>query len=236
MKKIFFSILAIAALITFNSCNDDETPFDADADVLVLTRYSETGPPEFAAAYFVYANKSMQDVMVITPGGQQVELGADGNYTATFFKEPADEDYTSTPPTPGEYNFDILTEKNKEVLISDVLESNYVMPVEITSYTLEDNTLSIGWEETASAEAYRVRFIQMTDDGENVYFATNFIEGDTLIVENATSNINYQGTPPQPGEDYTIEVMAYNFEADAEAELFYNIQSISTARRTITWE
>jgi len=35
-EKIFFSILAIAALITFNSCNDDETPFDADADVLVL--------------------------------------------------------------------------------------------------------------------------------------------------------------------------------------------------------
>jgi len=235
MKKLTLFLTLLGTILSLYSCGDDETAFNAFGDVVVLTRYSESGPIEFTTAYYVYGNKSMQEVTVTTPDQNQIELEPYDGYTSTFLLEPNDEDYSSVPPTYGEYKFHIITSGNNMDSVSDILGSNYYQsPVTITESTLEENTLIVTWSESSDADAYRVRVLETTDDSENVYYISNLYSSTSFELNYANNYVTYQGASPQEGEEYIIEVLAYKFEEDYVGDM-YNIESISSARTTIIW-
>ncbi|MGQ1889391.1 hypothetical protein ACT29H_03015 [Thermophagus sp. OGC60D27] len=235
MKNLSFLLTLLGIIISLNSCNDEETAFSAYGDVVVFSRYSESGPIEFATAYYVYGNKSMQDVIVTTPNGNQKALNPYEGYSSTFLIEPADEDYSTVPPTPGTYKFQIRTSSNETDSISDILtSSSFVSPVNISDFSLENNTLSAEWSEPSNAEAYRVRVLKLTDDSEIVYYASNLFSSTSFELNYASNYVKYQGNLPEEGEELIFEVLAYQFEEDFVGDL-YNIESISSARSQITW-
>ncbi|MFW6268154.1 MAG: hypothetical protein ACOC1E_03385, partial [Marinilabiliaceae bacterium] len=143
-KRKMLLMLPLAAILMFTACDDDEDPaFEAEVDVFVLSQNNADGDVVYAPVYYVYGNKSMDDVTVLTPDGSEVQLDSDGNTHSRFLKEPSEEDFQPTPPTQGDYNFDILVSSGEEVRESDQLGPEYLPPVTIEKAVVEENVLDM---------------------------------------------------------------------------------------------
>jgi hypothetical protein len=235
MKKESLLIFSLALLLTMASCNEDETPFDATTDVLTWTRYDSEGNLEYGNAYYVFANKSMADVSVKTTDNKTITLAPNAGSKATFYKEADDKDYSKTPPSIGTYSFDILTSNNEEVKMTDQLESSFAAPVNITKANIKDDVLDLEWDDAAKAQAYFFNIKKISDDTETQLFFTRSLLQETSYSIN-TFDLSPQLKTPSEGEEYIIEVRAYKFESNVEVNLTSNIQSVSFAKATITWE
>lgn len=234
MRKSVSIVIGIILTGFTVSCNEDETSFSAEVDVFTLSQYNQEGIPEFANAYYAYANKSMQSVEVSTPLGDLVELSTNGGINSTFFKEPQAGDFSGSQPMPGTYDFEITTKNNKVHLLSDKLESNVILPVNITQGTIEDNTLKVKWEKDENALAYLFRILEDDPGAPRALLSSGFIESDSIVAN--LGSLNFPSEMPVSGNDYVLEVRAYRFESDKEVNLEYNIQAVSSAEKTITWE
>jgi hypothetical protein len=226
---MFFLVL----LLTGVSCNEDETSFHAECDVYTFTRYDSEGYLEYGNLYYVYANKSMDDVSVTTPNNNTITLAACDGSTSTFYKDTDDEDYSKTPPITGTYSFNILTSKNEEVKISDQLENSFAMPVDITKANIENDVLDLEWNDNANAYIFSIK--KISDNTEKqLFLCKNFLVKTSYSID--TSDLSSELIAPSEGEEYVIEVLAYKFESGVGLTLAYNIQSISFAKATITWQ
>jgi hypothetical protein len=232
MKKLSFILFLIGSILAFNSCNDDEVDFNAYGDVIVLSRYLETDELEFAAAYYAYGNKSMENVTVITPDGNNIELEPYNEYiTSSFKKEPTDENYSPNLPLSGVYQFVISTTSNETDSVSDIVESeNFVYPVKINDVSFTDNTLSAEWDEVPNADAYGIRIVNLSDP-ETIYFSSGWFSETSFELSYVNSQIT---NPLQSGEEVIIEILACKFE-DVVGDI-YNFESISSSRTTLIWE
>ena len=171
MTRKMLWILPLAAMFALVACEDDEVAFEAEADVFTLAENNEEGQVVYAPVYYVYGNKSMDEVTVISPNGNEVELGYEGGMKSRFLKEPADEDFQRMPVAQGNYNFDILTSGGKEVQLSDRLESSSIPPTSIDYAKVENNVLDMEWNDIG-ANAYTLRIHAMTDDGDQLIFGS----------------------------------------------------------------
>ncbi|MFO8001780.1 MAG: hypothetical protein R6U46_11085 [Marinilabilia sp.] len=232
MKRTMLWILPLAGLLAFSSCNDDESPFEPEADAFILSEVNEDGAPVFAPVFYVYGNKDIDVVTVQTPMGDEIELGPDGNLSSRFKWEPSEEDFEQTPPQGGTYSFDILAANGEEVELTDELGSGALSPVDIYAAEVESNILEMEWSEAQGALAYTLRIHSITEDGERQIYGSNFIETDSLRLNPAQENFE---TQPNVGEDYILEIQAYMFEDGTQSEFEYNIQAISSAKDTVTW-
>ncbi len=234
MKYLKILMLPLLGLPFFTACNDD-TAFDANADVFIMSRELNEGGTEFAPAYYVFANMGMKNVDVITPGGTApIELEPLGGLTSTFALEPKDQDYHPTPPPYGAHTFNVLTNKNEEIQLSDILESNVILPTATLTAMVEDNKLTVDWDKVTNAEAYIVRMYN-NEDGQLI-FGTQFIT-DTTDITMLVSSIGQQGgVTPMPGKTYKIELQAYLFEEGITYDHGVNIQCVSIKQITWTWE
>ena len=233
-KSKMLLMLPLAAILVFTACEDEETAFEADVDVFVLSQKNAEDAVVYAPVYYVYGNKNMDDVTVLTSSGNEVQLKSDGNTDSRFLKEPAEEDFQLTPPTTGNYNFDILASSGEEVQESDQLGSGNLPPVTIEKAVVEENVLEMEWTDIG-AQAYSLRMYAITDDNEEqIIYAGNFQEAATLALNPALENFQ-NGQHPQEGEDYILELQSYLFEEGVQNNLSSNIQAVSAARDTITW-
>ncbi len=236
MKYLKILMWPLLGLPFFTACNDDDPVFDANADAFVMVRGSEdNGSPEFAPAYYVFANSGMKSVDVTIPGSPDpIELEAYSGLTSTFALEPEDADYQPMPPASGTYIFDIITNKNEEKQLTDNLESNFIMPTASLTATVEENKLTVDWEKVANAKAYIVRMFN--DEDGKLMFGTNFLV-DTTKMEVPVYSIGQQGgMTPQPGKTYRFELQAYLFEEGTTQNHGVNIQCVSTRQESIVWE
>ncbi|MFW5890147.1 MAG: hypothetical protein ACOCTO_02010, partial [Marinilabiliaceae bacterium] len=177
-KRKMLLMLPLAVILMFTACDDDDPAFEAEVDVFVLSRNNGDGEVVYAPVYYVYGNKSMDDATVLTPDDSEVQLNSDGNTHSRFLKEPSEEDFQPTPPTQGDYNFDILVSSGEEVRESDQLGPEYLPPVTIEKAVVEENVLDMEWEEIG-AQAYSLRMYAITgDDEEQMIYASNFQEAD----------------------------------------------------------
>ncbi|MGM0377028.1 MAG: hypothetical protein ACQEQ0_09640 [Bacteroidota bacterium] len=232
-RKMLF-MLPLAALLMFPSCNDEETAFEAEVDVFVLSQKDSVGATVYAPVYYVYGNKDMDDATVLKPDQSEVQLETDGNMKTRYLKEPSDEDFQSTAPMAGTYTFDILASNGEEFQESDQLGSAKLPPTTIEKAVAEENVLEMEWMDIG-AQAYSLRMYAITSDNEDqIIYSGDFQEADTLRM-NAAMETFHNGQRPQMGEDYILEVQSYQFEENVQSNYSYNIQAVSAIRDTITW-
>lgn len=235
MRKSISFFFAIFFMVFAVSCNEDEVSFEAEVDVFTISHYNQEGVPEFANAYYAYANKSMKNVEVSTPMGDPIELSPNGGLNSNYFKEPnTNEEFTTSQPMPGTYEFEITTNNNKTLLFSDHLENSFIMPVNITQGSIEDNILKVKWQKNENALAYLFRILNEEQNERKVLLSSGFIESDSIVAD--LRSLNFQSEMPVAGNNYTLEVRAYRFESNKEVNLEYNIQAVSSAQKSITWE
>lgn len=237
-KISFLRILLIVAVgIVLNSCLEErlketEDFFEGYGDVYVQKKMVN-GETVYAPFYILQGNTSVQSVSVETPGGETVELEP-FEYLDTYFKNPADEEFSATMIETGTYQFKGSLGNNEPFTIDDSFYAHIIDFPVIDSIGID----SIGyqvflfWDPVVDADVYKVNLL---NNAGNVVF-----DGPALTSESNAFVFNIETvgwkTTPYKGDIFTLRLHAYLFDEDADdTNWFYNIECNAYSETQITW-
>lgn len=232
MQKIGQLVLISLILTGIVSCNKDENieAFEVIGDAMILKRMvGDT--TYYARSYYAYGNYAMTEASVTLAEGGTVALTAADATKRTYMKEPTIDDFSTTPPVTGTFEFSVMNE-GIEHTSSDLLSfSNLDFPT-ITTANYNSSTITVEWEQVTTAENYLVR---MVDENYDLVFTGYLLSNTALTYQIGASTGTWSQTPVD-GETYMIEVHAFLYDNDASTDdYFYNIDEISIASQNVVW-
>ena len=222
MKKVGNTLLAFVFIFGLSAClKDVESSFEIKGDAYVLKRVIE-GDSQYATAFYVFANKAMSSATVTKPNSISVSLEPSPENSFTFLNEPAKNDFTSDLPIIGDYQFEILSVDDELVQTTDFLEfEDLSVPViNKSDYDSESQFLEVSWDPVPGAEGFAVKITKL--DGEIIFISFS-LDWDVIEYPISISAGSWTESPSFE-TNYILEVHAFTFESDSDAENYvYNL-------------
>jgi hypothetical protein len=236
MMKIGKTLTILFLVAGLFACNDDDNsvPFDVIGDVYVIKR-TVNDEVKYANAYVAWGNQPMDHAEVTIPGGANISLDPANEIMNTYSKEPALDDYSSSAPVEGNYQFLVRNEDIPHES-TDLLDFDDIDFTTITLYEVDGQQLAIHWETNANAEAYVIRLIN--EAGDIAFLSQTLPVQMTSLQEIGvgTASGSWLETP-EVGNVYNIELLTLRFEDDAiSSNAAYHIQEIAVTEQEITWQ
>jgi len=158
MKKLH--LLAVVALIMLglSGCEKAKTVNQAWADAFVKTIKNSQGASVYSVVHTVFAFTGMKSVSVTSPDGTVLQLANYQNGGVSFFNEPVEADYKATPPSAGNYTYTVTFNDGEQIVYTNTLAPDYLLPANITSLakTTNGDSVYIYWEPIANVDAYGI--------------------------------------------------------------------------------
>ncbi len=236
MKAKRIGLMMLTSLILVSCFKNEEVALEADTDVYMIKKMSgET--PVYGVAFYAYCNHVMKSGTVTQTGdlGSQVNLGLNPGSIYTLYKEPTENEFYGTLPEESEYRFNVVAENGQTSESSDYLKVKDLGIPTILKAEVGDveKLLDITWTKITDADGYVVKIVE--DNGSYIYSSGALSpETDTLSINLLVGNWT---KTMEKGNTYNIEISAFAYEDNANAlTAIYNIESISIAQMSITWE
>lgn len=235
MKMLRPAGLVLLMTVLFTSCLENKDPqFDIVGDVFVVKKRVDN-EVKYAPTYFVYGNLGIKSAKVTLPdaGGTVTLEGTTGSLT--YFKEPAEADFSANTPDEGNYLFEAISSKDETLQIGDELEIEDLIIPDFDILEFESSTkLHVSWNEITGADGF---FLRILDDEGNYVYISNSIDKNTFEYNIMDDDSQNWKQSVSSGETYTIQINAVVYDAEATAiSSAYNIQMIATSQAQITWE
>lgn len=223
MKKLHFLALVALIMLGLSGCEKAKVENQAVADVFVKSIQNAQGITVYTPIHSVFSYNKMASASVTSPSGSTKQLLNYQNGGNSFYNEPTDADYLSTPPTGGIYTYIVKFDDGEEKNYTNSLASSSLLPPNITSLAKNANADSvyIKWDAIATAHAYQITIKK----GTTIVFNSEPFTKQDLRLGFALSNVMSSGTGT-----YTFELTGMLFETTA----YDYIQAISTSTKDIT--
>uniref|UniRef100_UPI0032165DA0 hypothetical protein n=1 Tax=uncultured Draconibacterium sp. TaxID=1573823 RepID=UPI0032165DA0 len=216
------------------SCNDDDStaPFEIIGDVLVNKRMQGDTAVVYANSYFAYGNQAMSVAKVQTPANETIELDPLDAYSQTY---AAFDEFTSTPPTVGNYQFNVVFQDVPHQAIDILVYEDLDFPV-FTNTEISNGTLTVEWEENTDTDKHMIRLLN--EDGDIIYNSPLISSPNTRLDVSYSSGVGaWKSGYPNVDDVYTLELHGLLFEATStEYDEQYNVQQASISEKEIIWE
>ena len=237
-KIIGRSLMAIIIASAFlTSCIDDPEPVALDVlpDVFIQ-KISDNGTEKYGLSFWVFGNKDLESVTVDGPEGETWTLDQDPANTRIFSMYPESGEYSDIIPATGEYDFTVSsTQMDEEPLtVTDELGDGEIGILLIESTEFINSQLKTSWQAVDDADNYLIRLYDDSDDMMYVSQQIDSNETDFTFGNTSDGWLN-AGNLAEPGESYTVEVLAILYESGVTSGKEYNIQCISIATEDIIW-
>ena len=234
MVKIGKALTLFLIVTGFFACSDDDNsaPFEVIGDVYIIKR-TINDEVKYANAYVAWGNQPMSLAEVTVPGGATVTLAAASGVMNTYFKEPGLNEFSTSDPVEGNYQFLVINE-NIPHESTDLLDFDNIAFTPVSSAVITNNVLSVQWETNSVAEGYQIRLIDQ--NGDVAFFSVALPEQMTrLDIGTNTATGSWYETPVA-GNVYTIEFLTIRYEDDATSlDEAKNIQEIAITEQEIIW-
>lgn len=215
-------------MLGLSGCEKAKVANDAAADVFVKSIVNAQGATVYTAIHSVFSYNKMASVTAQTPAGQSLQLTNYENGGNSFFNEPVDADYSSTPPTAGSYSYLVKFDDGEEKTLTNSLSSATLLPANITSLVknASGDSVYISWNAITDTHAYQLKVMKGTIQ---TFYRPAFQDGS--VPQKASLRI---GLPTNAFADigsgtYTFEITGLLFETTA----YDYIQAISTSAKDI---
>lgn len=228
MKKLHEITLIILAVFALAGCEKQTVEKTASADVLVKAIKNAAGNIVYTTIHSVFSYNKMTSVTVLSPSGKTQQLINFANAGNSFFNQPAESEYTTTPPPVGTFNYSVKFDGGEEKVYNNSLSSAIVQPAEITSLAKNamGDSVYIYWKAIADADGYQMKVMK---DSTQIYYQQPFQD-----VSNPKKLVLRLGLPiavfstTGPGT-YTFEISGLLYESTA----YQYLQAISTSSQNI---
>lgn len=231
MRKLH--LLAIVALIILglSGCEKAKTVNQAWSDAFVKTIKNPQGATVYSAIHTVFSFNGMKSVSVTSPGGSVLQLANYQNGGVSFFNEPADADYLITPPAAGNYTYTVKFNDGEEIVYTNTLSTENLLPANITSVvkTTNGDSVYISWDAIADVDAYGI----YVNTGTTQVFKIDGLS-DPGNPKKTSLRYGFQLSKLTSGISgiYTFEISGFLIEK-AETDYTY-LQAKSSATKNIT--
>jgi len=228
------AVLLTAAI--FVSCNDDDNTadFTVIGDVFT-TKKTINEEVQYARSYYAYGNQPMSAAKVTTPNASEITLTAANSIGNTWHKAASNGDFSTTVPTEGNYQFDVLHEDVPHEAF-DILKIEDLPFSTITTNTVENSTLTVEWEGSAESEGHTIRLLSTNDE---IIYASQLLSSEAikLIIDPSNSSGTWLDGYPNIGDTYKLELHAFLFDSEAsDLDRTYNIEVIAISEDEVIWE
>lgn len=235
--KILRNLFVLVILFTGACTNKNKAGLEVHADVVFLKKLVN-GEPAVGTAFYAYSNKPLASATVTPPNSSQsVNLAAFGINTLAFTYEPSDDEYTTSPPTEGNYLFNITSADNETVEISDE-QSFYDLgfaQIDEKTFDTNNNWLHLTWGEVSGADYYTVSLINSSD--ETIFTGYPLKADSPEFYISTLLDVGIWTIQPTYNESYTLRIKCYKYDSDATADDYnYNLQEVSTKDYQIVWK
>jgi hypothetical protein len=227
--------LAVGSTLLLSCLNDPEpVALDYLPDA-IIQKITDNQEEKYALVFWVYGNKELESGTVEGPttGSWLLDKNSSNNQILNLF--PEEEDYSSTMPETGLYEFTVSSTQTDEapVTMTDELEDEELGAVVIDTVKFNNLELTTEWQAVSGADRYLVRLYDSA--GEMVFISEQIAGNQTEYTFNTVDQGWTGSTLPVQGEAYSLELLAVLYESDASVNPEYNIQCISIGSKEITW-
>jgi hypothetical protein len=223
-KIIKVPVLAMMILLVMFSCKKASRNDNALADVYVKSILVD-GEPYFGLAHYVVGYEPMTSVTVDPPSGTSEPLIAFDNSKTIYYIEPtlALGTFSTTPPTPGTYDYLVTFDDAVEKTVTDDLGSTYLLPASITSIVkaTDNQSVKLTWQAVTGVEYYQ---LSISKEGTVVYTSQLFTPPT-----NNTIDIPISYIPSYTPGTYTYQLDAVDYASVETGKL----QAVSSASVSI---
>ena len=239
-RKTILRILSTLMFTPFllTSCIEEPEPptLDALPDVFIQ-KISEGAEEKYALTFWLFGNKELESVTIEGPEGGVWELDSDSSNPQIFSLFPETEDYTTSIPASGVYEFTVtsIQEGEAPMITDDELEDEELDVVAIDSVKFENSQIKAYWETVSGADNYRIRLYNESGD---IIFLSEQIANNKSNYSFDSSNDGWYNSSsiPETGDNCRLELLAILYESDALIDKDYNIQCVTMTSENIVWE
>jgi len=237
LKRITKLVWLIGILVIISSCIDNDLAEELVVypDVFTIKKMIND-EPSYGVAYYAFGNQFLRSATVTQPGGsgEKIELAQSPQSIFTLEKIPQDMEFLPYPPVSAEYVFQIVAESGGTVEDIDFLDPQDIEIPTIVKAEFSDNNkfFELGWTLVDNIDGYNIKFVNA--EGLNIYNGSSLEPDKSSISINTLLGNWFEA--PVAGEIYTISVIAFAYEDDANASNFgYNMQEISIGETEVNW-
>jgi len=238
VMKFSVIMLSVAALFFAGCQKEEKVDFDVSYDVIYLHKVINNDTVT-GVSYYVHGNQGMTTATVTLPndgGTTELEPHPYSNYT--FYKEPSDEDFENMDNfSGGSYIFNVVGDNGESLEVTDVQEMDNLGFAELDSTAFDEvqRYYYFDWKEVEDAQSYVA--LLLNSEGEVIFTGYPVDDEAPVYYLSAYYDFGTWDSQPQKGETYTLRIQSYIYDSDAtNSDYVYNIQEISMADYSLTWE
>lgn len=231
MKKLHLLALVALIMLGLSGCEKAKTVNQAWADAFVKTIKNSQGATVYSVIHTVFSFNGMKSVSVTSPGGSVLQLANYQNGGVSFFNEPAEADYQIAPPAAGNYTYTVKFNDGEEIVYTNTLTADNLLPANITSLvkTTNGDSVYIYWNAIANVDAYGI----YVNTGTTQVFKIDGLS-DTSNPKKTSLRYGFSVSKLTSASSgiFNFEISGFLIEK-AEADYTY-LQAKSTATKNIT--
>ena len=215
-------------MVGLSGCEKAKVQNEASADVFVKAIKNAQGATIYTAVHAVFSYNVMSSVSVKYPNGTIMQLTDFESAGNSFYNEPVDADYLSTPPTAGTYTYTVKFNDGEEKTYTNSLSSSALAPANITSLakSVNGDSVYIKFDAIASTHAYQLKVMKGTTQ---VYYQPPFADGSVPLKQNLRLGIPLLTLTSSGSGTYSFLLTGLLFETSA----YDYLQAISTSTMDI---
>lgn len=228
MKNL--QVIALGALIILglSGCEKLKVQNDASADVFVKAIIDDQGTTVYALIHSVFSYNLMASVSVKSPDGSTMQLTDFEDSGNSFYNEPDETDYLTTPPEAGTYTYTVKFDDGEEKTFTNSLSASLLAPANITSLAKSANgdSVYIKWDAIINTHAYQLKIM---NGATQVFYQPAFADNSVPLKTSLKLGFLLNNLTASGLGTYTFELSGLLFETTA----YDYIQAISTSKKDI---
>lgn len=230
MKTLQIFVLVLITLF-IASCNKSQDEATGIGDAIIVSKKVGANVV-YAYSLYAYSFSPFQSVKAVNSlnATKTYTLKVNQTYDTNFYYETPDADFTTTKPTASVFNFSAVFKNGAtDEFQDDVTDKVLPIPViEKTEYNLTTKELGVSWASVTGAESYAINIF----DGSNLVYSSPELVNTLKYFAVSSTTGWVTGVTPVSGKIYTVRLLAFLYEPSGDS---YNIQSVSTTDKQVTW-
>lgn len=229
MKKLQLLALIAVIMLGLSGCEKETVKNEASVDVFVKSIKNEQGITVYTAVHSVFSYNKITSATVTSPTGTITQLTNYENAGNSFYNEPTDADYLTTPPTKGNYVYIVNFDNAEAITYTNSLSETTIQPANITSLvkSADGDSVYIAWDAIANTHAYQLKVEKGTTQ---VYYQPAFADGSVPLKPSLKLGIPITSLNSSGSGVYTFLLTGLYFESTVTYDY---LQALSTAKMDI---